>query len=86
MGAPWEDYQNTSDNAAPWEDYAAKNVNTQQPIVAAQPQEESFWGELKNAGSKFVEGISRPEPSAVRSFSPTIGAALNVAGNAGNLR
>lgn len=85
MGAPWEDYQNTSDNAAPWEDYAAKNVNTQQPIVAAQPQEESFWGDLKNAGSKFVEGISRPEPSAVRSFSPTIGAALNVAGNAGNL-
>lgn len=85
MGAPWEDYQNTSDNAAPWEDYAAKNVNTQQPIVSTQPQEESFWGDLKNAGSKFVEGISRPEPSAVRTFSPTIGAALNVAGHAGNL-
>lgn len=85
MGAPWEDYQSISDNAVPWEDYAAKNVETQRPNAAAQPQEESFWGDLKNAGSKFVEGISRPEPSAVRSFSPTIGAALNVAGNAGNL-
>ena len=54
-------------------------------VSVAQPKEESFWGDLKNAGSEVVEGISKPKPSAVRAFSPTIGAALNVAGHAGNL-
>jgi len=54
-------------------------------VSVAQPKEESFWGDLKNAGSEFVEGISKSKPSAVRAFSPTIGAVLNVTGQAGNL-
>jgi hypothetical protein len=62
--------------------YDAPAMQTQ-PAVAQPKESKGFFSDVAKSAGERIDNISNPQPSAVRDFSPTAGAALNVLGQVG---